>query len=101
VSEPPEGVLKIETCDHVVAVRGEIDRITIDDVVRALEAVGDNVVLELERVTFLDSSGVQGILQAQQAARERGGDVILRRPSHVVSRVLDITGLRDAFVVET
>jgi hypothetical protein len=36
---------------------------------------------------------------AQQAARQRGGDVILRHPSHVVSRVLDLTGMREAFVI--
>jgi anti-anti-sigma factor len=101
VGESPDGVLDIETSDGVVSVRGEIDRVTIDRVVRALESVGDRVVLELERVTFLDSSGVQGILLAQQAARGRGGDVILRRPSHVVSRVLEITGLHSAFVIQT
>jgi anti-anti-sigma factor len=100
VREPPEGVLEVDTGDGVVSVRGEIDRVTIDRVVRAVEQVGDVVVLELDRVTFLDSSGVQGILVAQQAARARGGDVILRRPSHVVSRVLEITGLRQAFVIE-
>jgi anti-anti-sigma factor len=100
VREPPKGVLEVETDDGVVTVRGEIDRITIDRVVDAVEQVRGVVVLELDRVTFLDSSGLQGILAAQQDARARGGDVILRRPSHVVSRVLDITGLRQAFVIE-
>jgi hypothetical protein len=41
----------------------------------------------------------QGILFVQQAARRRGGDVILRHPSHVVSRVLDFAGLGEAFVI--
>jgi stage II sporulation protein AA (anti-sigma F factor antagonist) len=100
VREPPQGALEVDSGDGVVTVRGEIDRITIDRVVRAVEQVGGVVVLELDRVTFLDSSGVQGLLGAQQDARARGGDVILRRPSHVVSRVLDITGLRQAFVIE-
>jgi stage II sporulation protein AA (anti-sigma F factor antagonist) len=100
VREPPQGALEVDSGDGVVTLRGEIDRMTIDRVVRAVEQVGGVVVLELDRVTFLDSSGVQGILGAQQDARARGGDVILRRPSHVVSRVLDITGLRQAFVIE-
>jgi stage II sporulation protein AA (anti-sigma F factor antagonist) len=100
VREPPQGALEVDSGDGVVTVRGEIDRLTIDRVVHAVEQVGGVVVLELDRVTFLDSSGVQGILGAQQDARARGGDVILRRPSHVVSRVLDITGLRQAFVIE-
>ncbi len=98
--EPPEGVLQVDTDDGVVTVRGEIDRITIGRVVNAVEQVRGVVVLQLDRVTFLDSSGLQGILGAQQDARSRGGDVILRRPSHVVSRVLEITGLRQAFLIE-
>jgi anti-sigma B factor antagonist len=100
VSEPPGGAFGVETREGVVSVRGEIDRVTIEHVVRAIEAAGDDVVLELARATFIDSSGLQGILRAQQAARSRGGDVVLRRPSHVVDRVLEITGLRDAFVIE-
>jgi stage II sporulation protein AA (anti-sigma F factor antagonist) len=100
VSEPPGGVFEVETGHGVVSVRGEIDRVTVDQVVLALESAGDVVVLELARVTFIDSSGLQGILRTQQAARSRGGDVVLRQPSHVVDRVLEITGLRDAFVIE-
>jgi stage II sporulation protein AA (anti-sigma F factor antagonist) len=100
VREPPEGVLEVHTDDGVVTVRGEIDRVTIDRVVHAVEQVRDVAVLELGGVTFLDSSGLQGILLAQQAARARGGDVVLRSPSNVVLRVLEITGLRDAFVIE-
>jgi anti-sigma B factor antagonist len=100
VSEPPGGAFGIETGNGVVSVRGEIDRVTIDQVVVAVESAGDEVVLELARVTFIDSAGLQGVLRAQQAARRRGGDVVLRRPSHVVARVLEISGLRDAFVIE-
>jgi anti-sigma B factor antagonist len=100
VSESPGGAFQVETGDGVVSVRGEIDRVTIGQVVVAVESAGDDIVLELTRVTFIDSSGLQGVLRAQQAARRRGGDVVLRRPSHVVDRVLEITGLRDAFVIE-
>jgi anti-anti-sigma factor len=102
VSQPPGGAFEVEigAGDGVVSVRGEIDHVTIDRVVRAVESAGDVVVLELARVTFIDSSGLQGVLRTQQAARSRGGDVVLRRPSHVVDRVLEITGLRDVFVIE-
>jgi anti-sigma B factor antagonist len=92
--------VEVETGDGVVTVRGEVDRITIDQVVKAIERVGGVVRLDLEQVTFLDSSGVQGILVTQQRARSRGADVILRRPSHVVTRILEITGLHEVFVIE-
>jgi anti-anti-sigma regulatory factor len=40
-------------------------------------------VLVLDGLSFVDSSGLQGILDAQRSVRERGDDLILRRhPSH-------------------
>ena len=59
------------------------------------------IVLDLEEVTFLDSSGLQGMVAAHQAARERGDDLILRRPSPPVCRVLEMTDLNGVFVIET
>jgi anti-anti-sigma regulatory factor len=57
--------------------------------------------VDLENVYSSIRPACRGILFAQQAARRRGGDVILRHPSHLVSRVLDITGLRDAFIIDS
>jgi len=101
VSGPDEKALEMVTGPGAVTVRGEIDRNTIGPLVEAIETTGDTiVVVDLENVSFLDSSGLQGILFAQQAARQRGGDIVLRHPSHVVSRVLDIAGLREALVID-
>ena len=101
MNQRPEGVLEIETGDGVVTVRGDLDMSTIGELAEALEPLDGTVVLVLEDVTFIDSSGLQGILDAQQAARERGDDLILRRPSPPVCRVLEMTDLNGAFVVES
>jgi anti-anti-sigma factor len=100
VRGPYEGTQVMVAESGAVSVRGEIDRNTICQVVEAIETIGETVVVvDLGGVSFLDSSGLQGILFVQQAARRRGGDVILRYPSHVVSRVLDFAGLGEAFVI--
>jgi anti-sigma B factor antagonist len=57
-------------------------------------------VLSLEGVTFIDSSGLRGLIQAQRSIRDRGDDLVLRRPAPVVRRLLEITGLLDEFTIE-
>jgi anti-anti-sigma factor len=101
MNQRSEGVLEIETSDGVVTVRGDVDMGTIGDLAQVLEQLEGTIVLDLEEVTFLDSSGLQGMIDAHQVARERGDDLILRRPSPPVCRVLEMTDLNGVFVVET
>jgi anti-anti-sigma factor len=101
MNQRPEGVLEIEAGDGVVTVRGDIDMGTIGELAEVLGQLAGTVVLDLEEVTFLDSSGLQGMIDAHQVARERGDDLILRRPSPPVSRVLEMTDLNGVFVIET
>ena len=101
MNQRPDGVLEIETSNGVVTVRGDVDMGTIGELVQVLEELEGTVVLDLEEVTFLDSSGLQGMVAAHQAARERGDDLILRRPSPSVCRVLEMTELNGVFVIET
>jgi anti-anti-sigma factor len=101
MNQRPDGELEIETNDGVVTLRGDLDMDTIGELTRVLEGLAGTVVLVLDEVTFLDSSGLQGIVDAHQAARERGDDLILRRPSPPVCRVLEMTDLNGVFVIET
>ncbi len=101
MNQRPDGVLEIDTSDGVVTVRGDIDMGTIGELVEVLEQLGGTVVVDLAEVTFLDSSGLQGMLDARRVARERGDDLILRRPSPPVSRILEMTDLNGVFVIET
>jgi anti-anti-sigma factor len=110
-SSPPPPVLEIrmgtgqppeESADssQLVTVRGEIDMDNADELVGAIRRVAGTAVVDLSGVTFIDSTGLQGLLREQQAARQRGDDLILRHPSKAVRRVLELTGLIDEFTVE-
>lgn len=55
------------------------------------------LVFDLAALEFLDSSGLRSmVLRGPQG----DGRVVLRSPSSSVSRLLDITGLSDVFVIE-
>jgi anti-anti-sigma factor len=79
----------------VVAVAGEIDLANKDELAQALSPCRGTVVIDLRRVSFIDSSGL-GVLAAQ--SRRLVGDdgrLVLRKPQDNVRRVLEITGFAE------
>jgi anti-anti-sigma factor len=82
---------------NLVTVLGEIDMNNAGQLVDALESVAGTAVVDLSAVTFIDSKGLQGLLQVQRALRRRGDDLILRHPSRAVRRILELTGLIGGF----
>jgi anti-anti-sigma factor len=65
----------------------------LEGTVGALETPGD-IVLDLTKLTFIDSSGLQAVVALAQ--RVVDGGVILRCPPPNVLRVLDILGVNGA-----
>jgi anti-sigma B factor antagonist len=55
--------------------------------------------LDLSDVTFLDSSGVAGLVALVKATRERDGAVSLVKPQPIVRKVLQITGVESWFTI--
>ena len=55
------------------------------------------VVVDLSRITFLDSAGIGALLGALKEARERGATLVVADPTPFVHHILGITGLLDAF----
>ncbi len=51
------------------------------------------VVLDMENVPGIDSSGIGVLLQGHTTVQNRGGRCVLLRPSHVVREVLEVVGL--------
>jgi anti-anti-sigma factor len=92
--------LEIVADDAGLAARGEIDLDSADRLTEAVVLRPGRVVLSLEDVTFIDSSGLRGLIQAQRVLQDRGDDLVLRRPAAVVRRLLEITGLLDEFEIE-
>lgn len=81
---------------HVV-VRGDIDLITADRLAAGIDselASGREVVLDLGRVAFIDSSGVAALLQTVETARRNGwGFAIDPRLSPAVQKVFTVTAI--------
>ena len=67
---------------------GEFDLVNLDvlvDAMRAAAALSDHVVVDLERVTFL---GIRSLMSMIDAANEGAAELILRRPSRTIERLL-------------
>jgi len=83
--------------DVVLLVAGEIDQATAPELEAHLRGVGEpaSVVLDLDGVTFLDSSGLRVIVAASRELQDHQGSLRLRRAQPAVHRVLEITRLTD------
>jgi anti-sigma B factor antagonist len=83
----------------VVAAAGEVDAATapvLEDVWADADGVTD-VELRLDGVTFIDSSGLRALLHLREEAARRGATVRIGSSSPLVDRLLEVTGLREAF----
>jgi anti-anti-sigma factor len=80
-----------------VRLAGELDLATVprlDDELKAVEDAGPEVVLvDLQGLSFMDSSGLRALLAADARAREAGRRLVLVRGDERVQRVLSITRL--------
>jgi anti-anti-sigma factor len=88
----------------VIAPAGEIDVATVE-VVRAHllagEAEAPLVVLDLRKVEFMDTSGLQLVFEAQRRAAETGFEFVLVRGSRQIERLFEIAGFgRDLRMVD-
>jgi anti-sigma B factor antagonist len=57
------------------------------------------VVIDLAAVTYMDSSGVAGLVEAYQMARKNGSRFVLAQPSDPVKRVLQLARLDRVFTI--
>jgi anti-sigma B factor antagonist len=84
-----------------LALRGEIDVYTAPDVrQKVLDVVASGrclIVVNLQDVTYLDSTGLGVLIGALRRARELGGDIAFVSSNARVNRILDITGLSRVF----
>lgn len=88
----------------VVRVRGEVDLYTAPQLRERLdEAVNGpspNVIVDLEQLDFIDSTGLGVLVGALKQARAAGGDVTLRNPTRSTHKILEIAGLTELFAVQ-
>jgi len=91
-----EGCLQIE-------VGGELDLATSDRLAEALDealASQAHVVIDLQRCSFLDSSGIATILCGRRRLAEEGRVLCVVGARNAVARIFDITGLMASDLVQ-
>jgi anti-anti-sigma factor len=93
MSTLPQFSVSVDGATTVVVARGELDLACRDSLRDALSDLSGAVVVDLEDVTFLDSSCIGVLAGAAQRLRDDHGNLRIRRPADVPRRALEITGL--------
>jgi anti-sigma B factor antagonist len=86
-----------------VTLAGEFDLAAapeIEAAVRRAQALAARVVVDLERVEFLDSTGLHVLLAATARARESGAQLVITQPSDCVRRLLALTNTLDHLTID-
>jgi anti-sigma B factor antagonist len=82
---------------HVLALRGEVDALTAPQLGRRLLSLTDEgktmLVVDLSRVTFMDSTGIGVLINALRQLTSRSGSLALVCPNERVLRPFKVTGL--------
>jgi anti-sigma B factor antagonist len=82
---------------------GELDLDTApqleDELAAARAQGGQRLVLDLRRLTFMDSTGLRLVIRWDAAAREEGFEFAIVPGSDVVQRVIRLTGMDDQIPV--
>jgi anti-sigma B factor antagonist len=97
--------ISLEDGCTVVAVRGELDLATAptleEYLLGALQRGGRRVVLDLEHLEFMDAAGLRVIVAAARRLRTDRGELLLRAPSPMTRKLLEITRLDERLTIES
>ena len=84
------GEIDLATCPHLQAI-----------VVDLIDHGCHHLIVDLDRVSFLDCAGIRVLIDARRRVQEHGGSLRLVRPRPPVSRVLTLTGMTTVFPIDT
>lgn len=102
---PREALLRVERSDpggvpHLELV-GELDLSTVDPLKLRLELVErenpETIVIDLRRVTFMDSMGLGVLVSHRLRARQAGRRLMLVAGPQHIQELFDLTGMREQF----
>ena len=93
-----------QAAPKVIALSGDLDIASVRNVAAELsEAVGDtsrDLVVDLRHVSFMDSTGLGALVQAQKRMRRQGRGMTLRVvPGSPVASILEVSGMDQAFTI--
>jgi anti-anti-sigma factor len=92
--------ITVETVEDARLIRaaGEVDLSTVHQLHRALDAARDEehtAVLDLSGVTFIDSTGLQALLEATRSTVVSDWTFFILRPSAAVRRLIELSRTGD------
>src|SRR5436189_5034441 len=84
-----------------LTLQGELDLATVgelEDALRTRLEAGEDVVVDLRGLAFMDSSGVRALVASHQSAQDHGGSLVIVRATrgNEVDRVIDVSGIATA-----
>ncbi len=105
MSESGDYHVMISEADDVTVVymRGDIDLTTHDTLVRMLEAAASrsqNVIVDLSRTTFMDSSGLHALMELWHSQTAAGLKLVLHNPTDPILQTLHNAGLNRVFKID-
>jgi anti-sigma B factor antagonist len=87
----------VEAPRSTLMLAGELDAATVPELELALSQVEQagpqEIVVDLEQLTFIDSSGLQALVASQRRFNGDGPSLLIRRPSEEVARTFALVGL--------
>jgi anti-sigma B factor antagonist len=87
----------------LVEVSGEVDIYTAprlkDEIVTLIDEGAANMVVDLSKVTFIDSTALGVLIGGIKRVHTVGGELVMVAESRPVQKILAITGLDKVFVV--
>src|SRR5438093_5457738 len=87
----------------VLTLRGEIDVYTAPRMRQAIVDLVDagslTVVIDMDKVDFLDSTGLGVLVEGLKRVRTRGGNLSIVITQDKILKIFDITGLNKAFPI--
>lgn len=87
----------------LLAVAGDLDMATAPSLTSAAMAVVDSgardVIIDVRELAFCDSSGLAAFVQIATRVAPEGGRLAIAGPQSIVRRILEVSGLDEAFVV--
>ncbi|MEV6303484.1 STAS domain-containing protein [Actinoplanes sp. NPDC051861] len=92
--------LEIGPAAAVVRVTGDVDLAVADELRAVLESAAVQrrvIVVDLAEAGTIDSTGVGALVRGRNAARRRGGDLLLAAPSRFLQMMLRTMRLHTAF----
>ena len=78
---------------NIIRAAGEIDMASAPRLRECLSLLSGSIVVDLHAVSFLDSTGIGVLIDADNRLREDGGDLRLYQPRGIVRTAIEVVGL--------